>query len=89
LFGVDLPHASGDGASVTTIRVRAVPVGKALQLTRRALAIGPRFTYAGALDLMGDWWEQDADWRRPANPELFPDDAHPFTFALRILETSP
>lgn len=67
---------------MTTIRVRAIPVGAALQLTRRALELGPHFTYAGALELLAEWWT------RPWPAGLDGDLAHPFTFALSILETS-
>jgi len=49
--------------------VRAIPLGAALQLSRRALALGPdRFTHRRVL-------------------EILVGSDHPFTFALRILET--
>jgi hypothetical protein len=78
---------------VTTLRVRAVPVGAALQLTRRALALGPeRFTSAGVLAIMAEWWEYGragAGTLGDVFGQPGGDYDHPFTFALRILETSP
>lgn len=76
---------------MTTIRIRAVPVGAAIHLTRRALALGPRFTYAGVLGLLGDWWDAGAAGWDALDREgrLVPDTTHPFTWALSILESQP
>jgi len=75
---------------MTTIRVRAIPVGAALQLTRRTLELGPRFTFAGALELMADWWEAGAAGWDAADRagRILAGSDHPYTFALRILETA-
>jgi len=71
---------------VTTIRVRATPVGAALQLTRRALALGPaRFTQRSVLELLADWWSLGELPAECAGRDC----QHPFTFALDSLETSP
>ena len=67
---------------MTTIRVRAVPVGAALQLTRRTLELGPRFTFAGALELLAEWWELGQLPAECAGRDC----QHPFTFALETLE---
>lgn len=65
---------------VTSFRVRAIPVGAALQLSRRALALGPdRFTHRNVLELLAEWWR--------VGPLPFPGGEHPFTFALAILES--
>lgn len=72
---------------MTTLRIRAVPVGAAIHLTRRALALGPRFTIASVHDLMADWW---SGLETPEVGNKLPGDlAHPFTWALKILETAP
>jgi len=75
----------------TTLRIRAIPYGAALQLTRRALALGPdRFTHRGVLELMAQWWEAGAaGWDATNRLGILVAAGHPFTFALRILETLP
>lgn len=70
--------------ALTSLRIRAVPVGAAIALTRRALAVGgDRFTLPAVLEHMGRWWELD----RVPIPDTVPELSHPFTFALKILET--
>ena len=70
---------------MTTFRVRATPLGAALQVSRRLFALGPRLTVPAVHQLMADWWMID----HMAGVEPGQDAGHPFTYALRILETPP
>jgi len=68
---------------VTTFRVRAIPFGAAVQLTRRALALGPdRFTHRRVLEPLADWWKLG---ELPLSCAGHPCQ-HPFTFVLDSLE---
>lgn len=73
--------------SVTRFQVRTTPVGEAIQLSRRLFQLGPRVTVPAVHQLMADWWNGAGSRAvETAPPEV--DYSHPFTFALRILETS-
>lgn len=73
---------------MTTIRVRAIPVGAAIRLTRRALAIGPRVTLPAIHGLMAEWWSV-SDYCGDNCGSWTGDYSHPFTSALRTLENAP